>query len=78
MEKLGGQPVYLYPNSADTVAQFQSMWETVIEAPRAPSDSVEVQGRSIHVPEAYHGMARFSFEESVRSPARRFGLFAFM
>ncbi|SFO71892.1 cell division protein ZapE [Cohaesibacter marisflavi] len=63
MEKLGGQPVYLFPKNAETEASFQSMWETVIEAPRAPSDAVENQGRSIHVPEAYHGMARFSFED---------------
>ncbi|WP_319567636.1 cell division protein ZapE [Cohaesibacter marisflavi] len=63
MEKLGGQPVYLFPKNAETEARFQSMWETVIEAPRAPSDAVENQGRSIHVPEAYHGMARFSFED---------------
>ena len=68
MEKLGGQPVYLFPKNAKTEARFQSMWETVIEAPRAPSDAVENQGRSIHVPEAYHGMARFSFADLCARP----------
>nr|WP_321980933.1 cell division protein ZapE [uncultured Cohaesibacter sp.] len=68
MEKLGGQPVYLFPKNAETEARFQSMWETVIEAPRAPSDAVENQGRSIHVPEAYHGMARFSFADLCARP----------
>nr|WP_321481713.1 cell division protein ZapE [uncultured Cohaesibacter sp.] len=68
MEKLGGQPVYLYPKNEETGARFQSMWETVIEAPRAPSDAVENQGRSISVPEACHGMARFSFEDLCARP----------
>nr|WP_321455342.1 cell division protein ZapE [uncultured Cohaesibacter sp.] len=68
MEKLGGQPVYLYPQNGDTKERFLSMWQTVIEAERAPSDAVEVQGRTIHVPEAYHGMARFSFEDLCARP----------
>ncbi|WP_119306242.1 cell division protein ZapE [Cohaesibacter haloalkalitolerans] len=68
MEKLGGQPVYLYPDGLETRQRFQAMWETVIEGPCAPSDAVEVQGRSIHVPQAYHGMARFSFADLCAKP----------
>nr|WP_321461453.1 cell division protein ZapE [uncultured Cohaesibacter sp.] len=68
MEKLGGQPVYLHPFSDEATARFQSMWESVVEAPRAPSDAVEVQGRTIHVPQAYHGMARFSFADLCAKP----------
>ena len=68
MEKLGGEEVYLHPLNEDTAKRFQWMWEKVIEGPRAPSDAVVNQGRSIHVPQAYHGMARFSFEDLCAKP----------
>ena len=68
MEKLGGELVYLYPLGADSAGRFQRMWERLIEAPKAPSDAVSHQGRSIHVPQAWHGMARFSFDDLCEKP----------
>ncbi len=68
MEKLGGAPVYLHPLSDVTNEKFQSIWETLIEGPLAPSDSVVNQGRSIYVPQAYHGMARFHFDDLCAKP----------
>lgn len=68
MEKLGGAPVYLYPLNDETADQFQAIWSTLIEGPRAPSDAVVNQGRSIHVPQAWHGMARFHFDDLCARP----------
>lgn len=68
MEKLGGQPVYLHPLSDENEERFQSMWEALIEGPRAPSDAVSNQGRTIHVPQAYHGHARFHFDDLCAKP----------
>ncbi len=68
MEKLGGQPIYLHPLNEETDQSIQSMWEALIEGPRAPSDAVSNQGRTIHVPEAYHGHARFHFNDLCAKP----------
>ncbi|SNY90660.1 cell division protein ZapE [Cohaesibacter sp. ES.047] len=68
MEKLSGEEVFLYPDDDSAKCRFQAMWESLIEAPRAASDSVAHQGRSIHVPEAWHGMARFHFGDLCANP----------
>ncbi|WP_373236282.1 cell division protein ZapE [Cohaesibacter celericrescens] len=68
MEKLGGELVYLHPHNDDTARRFQNMWEILIDGPCAPSDAVVNQGRSIHVPQAYHGFARFSFVDLCAKP----------
>lgn len=68
MEKLGGAPVYLYPLNDETTEKLQTMWETLIEGPIAPSDAVVNQGRTIHVPQAYHGIARFHFDDLCAKP----------
>ena len=68
MEKLGGEEVYLYPLTEQAAERFQTMWATLIEAPRAPSDAVVNQGRSIVIPQAWHGMARFTFDDLCAKP----------
>jgi cell division protein ZapE len=68
LEKLGGQPIYLLPLGEETDARIQSMWEALIDGPRAPGDAVANQGRTIHVPEAYHGHARFHFNDLCAKP----------
>ena len=68
MEKLGGEDVYLHPHDGDVAQRFQNMWERMIGSPRAASDAVINQGRSIHVPQAWHGMARFSFDDLCVKP----------
>nr|WP_316861929.1 cell division protein ZapE [uncultured Cohaesibacter sp.] len=68
LEKLGGAPVYLYPLTDEKRNQFETIWQKLIEAPCAPSDAVSYQGRSIHVPQAYMGAARFAFEDLCARP----------
>ncbi|WP_319533753.1 cell division protein ZapE [uncultured Cohaesibacter sp.] len=68
MEKLGGEEVYLHPHDDDAKRRFQKMWEVLIEAPRAPSDAIAHQGREIHVPQAWHGIARFTFDDLCAKP----------
>ncbi|MCT4656202.1 MAG: cell division protein ZapE [Cohaesibacter sp.] len=68
MEKLGGQPVYLHPLNDDTASAIQRMWEALIDGKHAPGDSVVNQGRTIEIPEAYHGHARFRFDDLCAKP----------
>nr|WP_321442914.1 cell division protein ZapE [uncultured Cohaesibacter sp.] len=68
MEKLGGEEVYLHPLNEDTAKRFQWMWEQLIGGPKAPSDAVVNQGRTIRVPQAYHGIARFTFNDLCANP----------
>ncbi|TLP46930.1 MULTISPECIES: cell division protein ZapE [Cohaesibacter] len=68
MEKLGGEEVYLHPLNADTAKRFQWMWAQLIGGAKAPSDAVVNQGRTIHVPQAYHGIARFTFNDLCANP----------
>ena len=68
MEKLGGADVYLHPLDERASDQFQAMWARLINGSKAPSDSVFNQGRTIHVPQAYHGVARFHFDDLCGQP----------
>ncbi|MCV6602747.1 MAG: cell division protein ZapE [Cohaesibacter sp.] len=68
MEKLGGQPIFLHPLGRETDARIQAMWEALIEGERAPGDAISHQGRTIHVPQAYHGHARFHFDDLCAKP----------
>ncbi|MGI9415144.1 MAG: cell division protein ZapE, partial [Hyphomicrobiales bacterium] len=65
---LDGMPVYYTPLGAATDAQIQTAWTRLTNVERGTPASLEVKGRTIPVPQAAKGVARFSFADLCEQP----------
>ena len=52
---------FLTPISPETDARLQDLWRRLTDTERGDPLELDVLGRKLHVPEAAHGCARFSF-----------------
>lgn len=70
LHRIGGMKVYLMPLSAETAAAMDAAWLRLTDERRPQPTVLTVLGRSLHVPRAAKGVARFSFGTFVcsRSP----------
>ena len=68
LEKLRRQPVYLTPLTDANRIEFAKAWREVTAGDRVAQDTLTVMGRTIRVPMAANGVARFSFDELCRQP----------
>ena len=68
LEKLAGWPVWHVPANAKSDAALDDTWRRLAgEEAGAPQD-LAVQGRTLRVPQAAMGIARFSFKELCEQP----------
>jgi cell division protein ZapE len=68
LEKLAGAPVWYVPADAAADAALDAAWQRLTgHKPAAPS-ALTVHGRTVHVPRAAAGAARFSFAELCEQP----------
>jgi cell division protein ZapE len=68
LEKLSGRPLYFTPVDAKAKAGMDQLWaELTGQHPGAPVD-LDVKGRTLHVPQASMGVARFTFAELCEQP----------
>ena len=68
LEKLGGKPLYFTPADAKAKAEMDRLWvELTGGHPGAPVE-LDVKGRTLHVPQASMGVARFTFAELCEQP----------
>ncbi len=67
-EKIKQLPVYIHPadDHADTV--MESAWHMVCAGRKAAPDAIAMKGRSVHVPLAVDGAAKFSFSDLCEKP----------
>ena len=68
LHRLSGHPVYLTPLSAETDAAMDAAWRRLTDCARGEPTRLTVFGRSLLVPEAARGVARFSFAELCEKP----------
>jgi cell division protein ZapE len=68
LEKLGGQPVWYMPADAATDASLDDAWRRLTAGEQGAAQELALRGRSIRVPRAYRGVARFSFHDLCEQP----------
>ena len=59
---------FLTPVSPDTDRQLQDLWRRLTDTDEGDPLEVDVLGRKLHVPQAAHGCARFSFADLCEKP----------
>ena len=68
LEKLAGQPVWYVSDDAATDASLDQAWCRLTGSERGAPRELALKGRSIHVPRAFMGVARFSFSDLCEQP----------
>jgi len=59
---------FLTPISPETDALLQDLWQRLTDTASGHPLDIDVLGRKLHVPQAAHGCARFSFRELCEQP----------
>lgn len=66
--RLKGRETFITPLGSKSEARLQSIWQDLTETEKGVPMELTVLGRTLHVPEAAHGCARFSFKELCEAP----------
>ena len=68
LEKLAGVPVWYVPANAASLAALDEMWRRLTSGHAGEPRDLRVKGRSIRVPRAAMGVARFEFRDLCGEP----------
>ena len=68
LERIAGRPVYHAPLGADATAALDRAFRDLTDMDEGPAAALEVQGRSVPVPQAARGVARFAFADLCEQP----------
>ena len=68
LDKLAGAPVYHQPLGADADQAMDRAWARMLSGAREHAESIAVKGRTVPVPRAGRGAARFSFTDLCERP----------
>jgi len=68
LEKLEGQQLYFTPLDARSQKALDEAFKRLTGVARGKPTDVDVKGRTLHVPEAANGVARFTFDELCDRP----------
>jgi cell division protein ZapE len=68
LEKLAGQPIWYVPDDATADAALDQAWRRLTGGEQGKAQDIPLKGRSIHVPRAFMGVARFSFQDLCEEP----------
>jgi cell division protein ZapE len=68
LEKLAGQPVWHVPADATAAAALDAAWRRLTGGHTAAEQVLTVKGRSVRVPSAAMGVARWSFHDLCEQP----------
>lgn len=66
--RVKGHETFLTPLGPDTAARMQDLWRRLTDTEAGLPVEIGVLGRHLHVPEAAHGCARFSFADLCEKP----------
>ena len=76
MEKLGGLPVWYVPADAKADAALDEAWRRLAGGHDGTAQDLVIKGRTLRVPRAAMGAARFSFHDLCEAPLAAVGLSA--
>ena len=68
LEKLAGLPVWYVPADAAADAALDDTWRRLAGGHDGTAQELPLKGRSVHVPRAFMGVARFSFHDLCEAP----------
>jgi cell division protein ZapE len=68
LEKLAGLPVWYVPADAAADAALDDAWRRLAGGHHGAAQELSLQGRSLHVPRAFMGVARFNFHDLCEQP----------
>jgi cell division protein ZapE len=68
LEKLAGLPVWYVPDDAAAEAKLDEAWRRLTGGHDGAPGELALKGRSVHVPRAFMGVARFSFHDLCEAP----------
>jgi len=68
LDRLMGLPVYYTPADAAAHAALDEAFKHLTDHTRGEPQVLSLKGRALHVPEAMHGVARFSFSDLCAKP----------
>jgi cell division protein ZapE len=68
LEKLAGLPVWYVPADAAADAALDAAWRRLTGGHEGAPAELALKGRSVHVPRAFMGVARFSFHDLCEQP----------
>ena len=68
LEKLGGKPVWYVPADAAADKDLDDAWRRLTGGNHGALQELPLHGRSVHVPSAFMGVARFSFHDLCEEP----------
>jgi cell division protein ZapE len=68
LEKLAGMPVWYVPDDAAADAAVDDAWRCLAGGHDGGARELAVKGRSVHVPHAAMGVARFTFHDLCKQP----------
>jgi cell division protein ZapE len=68
LEKFAGIKVWLAPDDADATAAIDRAWHRLTGTAQGEPRDISIKGRILHVPQADHHVARFSFADLCQKP----------
>ncbi|MET0651082.1 MAG: cell division protein ZapE [Hyphomicrobiaceae bacterium] len=68
LEKLSGRPLYFTPVDDKARTEMDRLWLELTGQPSGTPVDLDVKGRTLHVPQASMGVARFTFAELCEKP----------
>ena len=68
LEKLAGQPIWYVPDDATADAALDAAWRRLTGGNHGAARDLALKGRTVHVPRAFMGVARFSFHDLCEQP----------
>src|ERR1700761_6339739 len=68
LEKLAGAPTWYVPDDAAATAALDEAWRRLVGGAAGAPQELSLQGRSVHVPRAAMGVARFAFHDLCEQP----------
>lgn len=66
--RVRGRETFIHPLEPAADRKLQDLWEKLTDTEKGESRSLEVLGRQLHVPQAAHGAARFTFADLCEAP----------